>query len=55
MIGLSHKEIMIALGLGRAEDDVVQKAVREAMAGSTAAVADYWGGSERALNFIMGL
>ena len=33
----------------------MQKAVREAVAESAAAVADYRAGSERALNFIVGL
>ncbi len=32
----------------------MQKAVREAVAESAAAVADYRAGSERALNFIVG-
>jgi len=32
----------------------VQKAVREAVAESAAAIADYRAGSERALNFIVG-
>jgi aspartyl-tRNA(Asn)/glutamyl-tRNA(Gln) amidotransferase subunit B len=53
--GGSPQEIVKALGLGRAEDDVVAKAVREAVAESAAAVADYRAGSERALNFIVGL
>ncbi len=48
-------EIVLALGLCRAEDDAVQKAVREAVAESAAAVADYKAGSERALNFVVGL
>ena len=48
-------EIVLALGLCRAEDDAVQKAVREAVAESGAAVADYKAGSERALNFVVGL
>jgi len=43
-----------SLGLGKAEDDAVQKAVREAVAECAAAVADYRAGSERALNFIVG-
>ncbi|MCK9440894.1 MAG: Asp-tRNA(Asn)/Glu-tRNA(Gln) amidotransferase subunit GatB [Methanothrix sp.] len=51
----SPGEIVLALGLGRAEDDAVQKAVREAVAESAAAVADYRAGSERALNFIVGV
>jgi aspartyl-tRNA(Asn)/glutamyl-tRNA(Gln) amidotransferase subunit B len=41
-------------GLGKAEDDIVQKAVREAVAENATAVADYKAGSERALNFIVG-
>ncbi len=48
-------EIVLASGLCKAEDDAVQKAVREAVAESAAAVADYRAGSERALNFIVGL
>jgi aspartyl-tRNA(Asn)/glutamyl-tRNA(Gln) amidotransferase subunit B len=52
--GGSPQEIVKALGLGRAEDDAVQKAVKEAVAESAAAVADYRAGSERALNFIVG-
>jgi aspartyl-tRNA(Asn)/glutamyl-tRNA(Gln) amidotransferase subunit B len=53
--GGSPQEIIKALGLGRAEDDAVQKAVRDAVKESAAAVADYRAGSERALNFIVGL
>jgi aspartyl-tRNA(Asn)/glutamyl-tRNA(Gln) amidotransferase subunit B len=49
------QEIVLALGLCKAEDDAVQKAVREAVAESAAAVADYRAGSERALNFVVGL
>jgi aspartyl-tRNA(Asn)/glutamyl-tRNA(Gln) amidotransferase subunit B len=52
--GSSPGEIVKSLGLGKAEDDAVQKAVREAVAESAAAVADYRAGSERALNFIVG-
>lgn len=52
--GSSPAEIVKSLGLGKAEDDAVQKAVREAVAESAAAVADYRAGSERALNFIVG-
>ena len=48
-------ETVLARGLCRAEDDAVQKAVREAVAESGAAVADYKAGSERALNFIVGV
>ena len=53
--GGSPQEIVLARGLGKAEDDAVQKAVLEAVAESAAAVADYKAGSERALNFIVGL
>ena len=53
--GGSPEEIVQCMGLGKAEDDAVQKAVREAVAESPAAVADYKAGSERALNFIVGL
>ncbi|HEX7444920.1 MAG TPA: Asp-tRNA(Asn)/Glu-tRNA(Gln) amidotransferase subunit GatB [Methanothrix sp.] len=53
--GSSPEEIVCTMGLGKAEDDAVQKAVREAVAESPAAVADYKAGSERALNFIVGL
>ena len=53
--GGSPEEIVKSMGLGKAEDSAVQKAVREAVAESPAAVADYKAGSERALNFIVGL
>ncbi len=53
--GGTPQEIVLALGLCKAEDDAVQKAVREAVAESAAAVADYRAGSERALNFVVGL
>jgi aspartyl-tRNA(Asn)/glutamyl-tRNA(Gln) amidotransferase subunit B len=53
--GGSPKEIVSTRGLGKAEDDIVQKAVREAVAENATAVADYRAGSERALNFIVGL
>ncbi len=53
--GGSPSEIVCTMGLGKAEDDAVQKAVQEAVAESAAAVADYKAGSERALNFIVGL
>jgi len=52
--GGSPAEIVKSLSLGKAEDDAVQKAVREAVAECGAAVADYRAGSERALNFIVG-
>jgi len=47
-------ELIKEQDLGKAEDDAVQKAVREAVGESGAAVADYRAGSERALNFIVG-
>ena len=53
--GGSPEEIVQSMGLGKAGDDAVQKAVRDAVAESPAAVADYKAGSERALNFIVGL
>jgi aspartyl-tRNA(Asn)/glutamyl-tRNA(Gln) amidotransferase subunit B len=53
--GGSPEEIVQSMGLGKAGDDAVQKAVQEAVAESPAAVADYKAGSERALNFIVGL
>jgi len=52
--GGSPQEVIKARGLGKAEEDVVQKAVREAVAENAAAIADYRAGSERALNFIVG-
>ncbi|HUS76991.1 MAG TPA: Asp-tRNA(Asn)/Glu-tRNA(Gln) amidotransferase subunit GatB [Methanothrix sp.] len=52
--GGTPQEIVLARGLGKAEDDAVQKAVQEAVAESATAVADYRAGSERALNFIVG-
>jgi len=52
--GGSPREVVAALGLGKAGEDAVQKAVLEAVAESAAAVADYKAGSERALNFIVG-
>ncbi len=52
--GGSPQEIIKSRGLGKAEDDAVQKAVREAVAENAAAIADYRAGSERALNFIVG-
>ncbi|MGB7571114.1 MAG: Asp-tRNA(Asn)/Glu-tRNA(Gln) amidotransferase subunit GatB [Methanothrix sp.] len=47
-------ELIKEQDLGKAEDDAVQKAVREAVAESAAAVADYRAGTEKALNFIVG-
>jgi aspartyl-tRNA(Asn)/glutamyl-tRNA(Gln) amidotransferase subunit B len=52
--GKDPKEIVKSLGLGKAEDDAVQKAVLEAVKENAAAVADYRAGSDRALNFIVG-
>ena len=54
MGGSIIQDIVNDKGLGKEEDDVVQKAVREAVAENAAAVADYKAGSERALNFIVG-
>lgn len=52
--GSSPHEIIKSRGLGRAEDDVVARAVDEAVAECSAAVANYKAGSERALNYIVG-
>ncbi len=52
--GSSPQEMITSRGLGKAEDDVVEKAVAEAVAECSAAVADYRAGSERALNYIVG-
>jgi aspartyl-tRNA(Asn)/glutamyl-tRNA(Gln) amidotransferase subunit B len=52
--GGSPQEIFLSRGLVKAEDDAVQKAVREAVVENAAAIADYKAGSERALNFIVG-
>jgi len=52
--GSTPEEIVKSRGLDKAEDDAVQKAVREAVVENAAAVADYRAGSERALNFIVG-
>ncbi|NPV62727.1 MAG: Asp-tRNA(Asn)/Glu-tRNA(Gln) amidotransferase subunit GatB [Methanotrichaceae archaeon] len=52
--GGSPQEIVKSKGLGKAEDETVRKAVKEAVAESAAAVADYKAGSERALNYIVG-
>ncbi len=52
--GGSPQEIVKSRGLGKAEDEAVLKAVKEAVAESPAAIADYRAGSERALNFIVG-
>lgn len=52
--GGSPDEIIKTQGLGRAENETVLKAVREAVAECTAAVEDYRMGSPRALNYIVG-
>lgn len=52
--GGSPEEIIKAHSLGRAENETVQKAVREAVAESAAAIEDYKKGSPRALNYIVG-
>ncbi len=52
--GGSPDEIIKASGLGRAEDETVLKAVREAIAESSVAIEDYRKGSPRALNYIVG-
>lgn len=52
--GGSPEEIIKARGLGKAEDETVLKAVREAVAECAAAIEDYRKGSPRALNFIVG-
>lgn len=53
--GGSPQEIVKDKGLGRAEDAAVVKAVKEAVAESPAAVADYKAGGQKALNYIVGL
>jgi aspartyl-tRNA(Asn)/glutamyl-tRNA(Gln) amidotransferase subunit B len=52
--GGSPEEILKSKGLGKVEDEAVLKAVKEAVAESSAAVADYKAGSEKALNYIVG-
>jgi aspartyl-tRNA(Asn)/glutamyl-tRNA(Gln) amidotransferase subunit B len=52
--GGSPAEIVKAKGLTKAEDDVVLKAVRDAVAECSSAVADFEAGSPRALNYIVG-
>jgi aspartyl-tRNA(Asn)/glutamyl-tRNA(Gln) amidotransferase subunit B len=52
--GGSPEEIIKARGLGRAEDETVLTAVREAVTECAAAVEDYKKGSARALNYIVG-
>ena len=53
--GGSPGQIVSDLGLTRAGDDAVLRAVREAVAESVAAVEDFRGGNERALNYVIGL
>jgi aspartyl-tRNA(Asn)/glutamyl-tRNA(Gln) amidotransferase subunit B len=53
--GGSPGQIISDLGLTRAGDDAVLRAVREAVAESVAAVEDFRGGNQRALNFVVGL
>jgi aspartyl-tRNA(Asn)/glutamyl-tRNA(Gln) amidotransferase subunit B len=52
--GGSPGQIVNALGLTRAGDDAVLRAVREAVAESVAAVEDFRSGNERALNYVVG-
>lgn len=52
--GGSPQEIVKEKGLGKVEDEVVMKAVKEAVAESPAAVADYKAGGQKALNYIVG-
>lgn len=53
--GGSPQEIIKDKGLGKVEDEAVLKAVKEAVAESPAAVADYKAGGQKALNYIVGL
>lgn len=53
--GGSPEDIIKAKGLGKAEDDAVACAVREAVDESKAAVEDYKKGNAKAMNFIVGL
>ena len=53
--GGSPGQIVSDLGLTRAGDDAVLRAVREAVAESVAAVEDFRGGNQRALNYVVGL
>jgi aspartyl-tRNA(Asn)/glutamyl-tRNA(Gln) amidotransferase subunit B len=53
--GGSPRQIVSALGLTRAGDDAVLRAVREAVAEGVAAVEDFRAGNERALNYIVGM
>lgn len=47
-------QIIEEKGLFKAEDDLVTKAVSEAIAENGAAVQDYLGGAEKSLNFLVG-
>ncbi len=47
-------QIIEEKGLFKAEDDLVTKAVAEAIAENEAAVQDYLGGAEKSLNFLVG-
>ena len=47
-------QIIEEKGLFKAEDDLVTKAVAEAIAENAAAVQDYLGGTEKSLNFLVG-
>ncbi|MDN5309258.1 MAG: aspartyl-tRNA(Asn)/glutamyl-tRNA(Gln) amidotransferase subunit [Methanolobus sp.] len=48
------QDIVVSKGLLKVEDDIVAKAVEEAVAESPEAVADYLAGKEKSLNFIVG-
>jgi aspartyl-tRNA(Asn)/glutamyl-tRNA(Gln) amidotransferase subunit B len=48
------QDIVVSRGLLKVEDDIVAKAVEEAVAESPEAVADYLAGKEKSLNFIVG-
>jgi aspartyl-tRNA(Asn)/glutamyl-tRNA(Gln) amidotransferase subunit B len=52
--GGDPREIVKAKGLSKAGDEAVIRAVKEAVAECSAAVADYRAGSPRALNYIVG-
>ncbi len=48
------QDIVVSKGLLKVEDDIVAKAVEEAIAESPEAVTDYLAGKEKSLNFIVG-
>jgi aspartyl-tRNA(Asn)/glutamyl-tRNA(Gln) amidotransferase subunit B len=52
--GGKPQDIVEKKGLLKVEDDIVAKAVEEAVAENPEAVADYLGGKEKSLNFIVG-